>query len=210
MKMEKLPFGKIFTDVSGGNTKVLKSDYLEKENGFYPVIDQGKSTVAGYTSNPGDLFSRSELPVVLFGDHTRTIKHVDFPFAMGADGVKVLKSFSDYDSKYLYHYLTYANVPHFGYDRHFKYLKRIEISVPTGPNSLAEQKRIAAILDKADAIRRKRQQALQLTDDFLRSTFLKMFGDPVTNPMGWDVENFGSIVDNSFRNGVSVHKLCKI
>ena len=51
---------------------------------------------------------------------------------------------------------------------------------------LDDQKRIAAILDKADAIRRKRQQALRLTDDFLRSVFLDMFGDPVTNPKGWD------------------------
>lgn len=50
---------------------------------------------------------------------------------------------------------------------------------------LDEQKRIAAILDKADAIRRKRQEAIALTDELLRSTFLEMFGDPVTNPKGW-------------------------
>jgi type I restriction enzyme S subunit len=56
------------------------------------------------------------------------------------------------------------------------------------PSSEEEQERIAAILDKADAIRRKRQQALRLTDDFLRSVFLDMFGDPVTNPKGWDIE----------------------
>lgn len=52
--------------------------------------------------------------------------------------------------------------------------------------SLLEQKRIAAILDKADAIRCKRQQAINLADDFLRSVFLDMFGDPVTNPKGWE------------------------
>ncbi|HHQ4765686.1 TPA: restriction endonuclease subunit S, partial [Aeromonas veronii] len=52
--------------------------------------------------------------------------------------------------------------------------------IPLPP--LAEQKRIAAILDKADAIRQKRQQAIALADDFLRSIFLDMFGDPVTNP----------------------------
>ena len=51
---------------------------------------------------------------------------------------------------------------------------------------LPEQKRIAAILDKADAIRRKRQQAIELADEFLRSVFLDMFGDPVVNPKGWD------------------------
>lgn len=56
-----------------------------------------------------------------------------------------------------------------------------EIDLP----SLEEQKRIAAILDKADSLRRKRQQALQLADDFLRATFLDLFGDPVTNPKGW-------------------------
>lgn len=53
---------------------------------------------------------------------------------------------------------------------------------------LDEQKRIAAILDKADAIRRKRKQAIDLADDFLRSVFLDMFGDPVTNPKGWEVK----------------------
>ena len=55
--------------------------------------------------------------------------------------------------------------------------------IPLAP--LDEQKRIAAILDKADAIRRKRKQAIQLADDFLRSVFLDMFGDPVSNPKGW-------------------------
>ncbi|MBO8399239.1 restriction endonuclease subunit S [Pseudomonas aeruginosa] len=59
--------------------------------------------------------------------------------------------------------------------------KDLEIPLPPLP----EQKRIAAILDKADAIRRKRQQAIQLADDFLRAVFLDMFGDPVTNPKGW-------------------------
>lgn len=55
---------------------------------------------------------------------------------------------------------------------------------------LAEQKRIAAILDKADVIRRKRHQAIQLADDFLRAVFLEMFGDPVTNPKGWEIDGF--------------------
>lgn len=62
-------------------------------------------------------------------------------------------------------------------------LKKVEIPLPP----LSEQKRIAAILDKADAIRRKRQQAIQLADDFLRAVFLDMFGDPVTNPKGWSI-----------------------
>ncbi len=63
-------------------------------------------------------------------------------------------------------------------------IKELELPLPP----LEEQKRIASILDKADAIRRKRQQAIQHADDFLRAAFLDMFGDPVTNPKGWEVE----------------------
>ncbi|KZZ10646.1 MULTISPECIES: restriction endonuclease subunit S [unclassified Thalassolituus] len=74
--------------------------------------------------------------------------------------------------------------------------------IPLPP--LAEQKRIAAILDKADAIRRKRQQAIQLADDFLRAVFLDMFGDPVTNPKGWDQVPFSSV--GSLDRGKSKHR----
>ncbi|WP_439887041.1 restriction endonuclease subunit S [Pseudomonas sp. MBLB4123] len=62
----------------------------------------------------------------------------------------------------------------------------VELRIPLPP--LAEQRRITAILDKVDTIRRKRQQAIQLADDFLRAVFMDMFGDPVTNPKGWMVK----------------------
>lgn len=62
------------------------------------------------------------------------------------------------------------------------FLKQLEIPLPP----IDEQKRIAEILDKADAIRQKRKQAIDLADEFLRSVFLDMFGDPVTNPKGWE------------------------
>ncbi|TNY99739.1 restriction endonuclease subunit S [Vibrio parahaemolyticus] len=67
-----------------------------------------------------------------------------------------------------------------------------ELNVPLPP--LAEQKRIAAILDKADAIRQKRKQAIELADEFLRSVFLDMFGDPVTNPKGWEVKPLSELI----------------
>lgn len=69
-------------------------------------------------------------------------------------------------------------------------LEAVEIPLPP----LDEQKRIAVILDKADAIRRKRQQAINLADDFLRSVFLDMFGDPMVNPMDWRVEPWGNVL----------------
>ena len=78
-----------------------------------------------------------------------------------------------------------------------------ELEIPLPP--LPEQKRIAAILDKADAIRRKRQQAIQLADEFLRAVFLDMFGDPVTNPKGWSETVLDEISD--IRSGVTKGKM---
>ena len=71
-------------------------------------------------------------------------------------------------------------------------LKILKIPLPP----LAEQKRIAAILDAADAVRAKRREALAQLDTLLQSTFLDMFGDPVTNPMGWEIEGFDNWLDN--------------
>lgn len=68
-----------------------------------------------------------------------------------------------------------------------------EIPVPLPP--FAEQKRIAAILDAADALRAKRRESLVQLDTLLQSTFLDMFGDPVTNPKGWGMVDLGGVLD---------------
>lgn len=102
------------------------------------------------------------------------------------------------DTKYVY-YALLSKVPDFlrsaigGAQPNISQglIRSTEIPLPPLP----EQKRIATILDKADAIRRKRQQAIQLADDFLRAVFLDMFGDPVTNPKGWNVVELSTLVD---------------
>lgn len=70
-------------------------------------------------------------------------------------------------------------------------LKGLMVPVP----SLEEQRRIADILDTADAIRRKRQEAVALTESLLRSVFLDMFGDPLANPNGWVVKPLGDVIE---------------
>lgn len=90
------------------------------------------------------------------------------------------------DLRYLFYALKKANLAQRTITTSIPGLNRddfYETQIPLPP--LAEQKRIAAILDKADGIRRKRQQAIELADEFLRSVFLDMFGDPVTNPKGF-------------------------
>jgi type I restriction enzyme, S subunit len=71
--------------------------------------------------------------------------------------------------------------------------KLCDLQIPLPP--LPEQKRIAAILDKAEEIKRKREESLKLADEFLKSVFVDMFGDPVTNPKGWDVEICANCAD---------------
>jgi type I restriction enzyme S subunit len=167
-----LPFESAVDDVSAGNKKVQKGDYLPA--GLYPVVDQGQDYVGGYSNEKGNLVEGNG-PWIVFGDHTRVLKYLDFPFCMGADGVKVLKPRSEHaiDTKYLFHFLTFNEVPSAGYSRHFKFLKRLEIPIPP----LDEQRRIAAILDKADALRRKRKRAIELLDKLAQSIFLEMFGE---------------------------------
>ncbi|HAS6254389.1 TPA: restriction endonuclease subunit S [Vibrio vulnificus] len=82
-----------------------------------------------------------------------------------------------------------------------------EHEIPLPP--LEEQKRIAAILDKADAIRQKRKQAIDLADEFLRSVFLEMFGDPVTNPKGWEVTTCGETFKLSSGKGLTAKNMDK-
>ena len=186
MKVQLVPFLDVFKDASGGNIKTPQSEFLEE--GDIPVVDQGHRLVAGYVMNRSRI-CRASPPVIVFGDHTRAIKYVDFDFAMGADGTKVLVPRSGNHPKYLYHALKAIQIPSAGYSRHYKFLK--EMSIPLPP--LVEQKRIAGILDAADALRAKRREALAQLDTLLQSTFLDMFGDPVTNPMGWEVVKFRNL-----------------
>ena len=107
-----------------------------------------------------------------------------------------VKDFNGNDPKWIYYMLANFRLERFSQGAGVPTLNRnlvhhIEIPLPPLP----EQKRIAAILDKADAIRRKRWQAIKLADDFLRATFLDMFGDPVTNPKGWDVAKVIDVCD---------------
>ena len=79
--------------------------------------------------------------------------------------------------------------------------RTLELQMPLPP--LAEQERITGILNAADALRAKRREALAQLDTLLQSTFLDMFGDPVTNPKGWEERTLGELAQDSFRNGLS-------
>lgn len=184
-----LTFVNVIDDVTGGNLKTQKSEFLEK--GLIPIIDQGKDLIAGYVDNEKATV-KTKIPHIVFGDHTRSLKYIDFPFAMGADGTKVLKVKSNIEAieKYIYYFFQTLNIPETGYNRHFKYLKECLIPLPNLPT----QQKIATILDKADELRQYNKQLIEKYDALMQSLFLDMFGDIKSNSKGWKITIFENII----------------
>lgn len=170
-------FSELVRDVSAGSPKVNQRDYLG--SGEYPIIDQGAAFSSGFTNDVNHL-SPEQLPLIVFGDHTRRFKFVDKPFAVGADGVKLLRAEPDLYPRFLFHFFNSLELPNAGYSRHFKFLREVEIPLPPLP----EQHRIASILDQADALRAKRRKALELIETSLSARFDRDFGNVSNIRMG--------------------------
>lgn len=118
--------------------KIPKQEYLK--DGKYPIIDQGDSAIAGYTNREDGVYQNG--PVILFGDHTRVFKYIDFPFFAGADGTKILKAKKGTDTRFGYYSFINQPLDSLGYSRHFKLLK----DKPFYTTDYASQLRIAGIL----------------------------------------------------------------
>ena len=131
-------------DKSPKTSKIPKKRFQDR--GQYPIVSQEKDLINGYWDNPDDVV-RVDHPVIVFGDHTQAVKLIDFDFVVGADGVKILKPKPFLDPRYFYYFLIGHPVKALGYARHFRLLKKLEVAIP----SLAEQKRIVAILDETFA-----------------------------------------------------------
>lgn len=163
-------FTDVFVDVTKDGHKIPKENYLQE--GVHPIIDQGQEYIAGYSNESDELYT--DVPAIIFGDHTRIIKYVDRPCFLGADGVKLLKA-KDANSnyKYLFYALCHAQIPNTGYNRHFKWLKEVEIKLP----SQTEQQHIADVLDKLSDLISLRKQQLAKLDEAVKSRFIEMFGN---------------------------------
>ena len=133
-------FKGIFKDVSSKPFQILQSQI--KAKGKHPVISQSSNFIEGYSDE--NVVYECDCPIVIFGDHTRNVKYVDFDFIVGADGVKIIKPYID--AKYSYYMLVYAasHIVNKGYSRHSNQISKFGYTVPP----LAEQHRIVAKIEE--------------------------------------------------------------
>ena len=154
----------------------------------YPIISQEDKLISGYYDDESYVF-HIDSPVVIFGDHTRVLKYVDFDFVVGADGVKIISPKRELNAKFLLYYLQWYKIPNLVYSRHYKLLKEIRIPLPPKSTQLA----IVSELDKINELIRLKKEQLKDFDNLAQSLFYEMFGDPVENEKGWEVKKLDNV-----------------
>lgn len=137
---QQFPFSQCISKISIKH-KIKQKDYLA--SGKYPVIDQGQSFISGYCDD--EIAIKIKKPVIIFGDHTRCFKFVDFDFVAGADGIHILEPKDFFNEKLFYYFCLALDFPNKGYSRHFQYLAKTTMKIP----SLEIQKCIVARLESA-------------------------------------------------------------
>ena len=196
---EILPFTNCLKKVkTKKKLSIPKRDY--RASGEFPIIDQGASFIAGWTDSVESVIS-DNLPVVIFGDHTRIFKYVDFPFALGADGTQLLYANDEIlDPHFFYHALLNLKVPNKGYNRHYRYLREFSVVCPPLP----EQRAIAQALQTIQEAKFTRQHEIALERERKAALMDDLFSHGTKDesrkqteigeiPESWKVVHFGKV-----------------
>lgn len=170
--------------------KIKQKDYLEE--GKYPVVDQGQELVGGYF-NDKSLVVPNEPPYIIFGDHTKVIKYINFNFIPGADGVKVLKPNNGIDHKFFYYQLFTIKIPNKGYARHFQFLEKEKFKIPPPSEQQAIVSKIEQLFSELDKGKQQLELAQQQLKVYRQAVLKWAFEGKLTNkdvkdgelPAGW-------------------------
>lgn len=184
-KWEQVLFTNSIQSINGDTVKIERYKILE--NGKYPVITQEKENlISGYTNESNPVI---DLPIILFGDHSCTLKYLDFKFFRGADGTVLLKPSKEFLPKYFFYVLYHCAFEFIEnrnkYERHYKYLRNLYIPLP--PKDI-QQKIISEIeaLEKQEQIAveevEKLRHSVSKTIDNSKSTLKKL--EDITTKIG--------------------------
>ena len=182
---EKIAFSDAFVEVSRGVKKIKQKDYLPA--GDHPIIDQGQDAVSGYACGEEGLFS--DVPAIVFGDHTRCVKYVSEPFFAGADGVKILRPKQSDNVRFWWHALRTTRIENLGYSRHFKLLKESRFANYDEQDQRVICENLDRIMDEIDLASRQ----LAALDSLVKSRFVEMFGRLDANPKEFNVVSFSDL-----------------
>lgn len=175
-------------------SKTKQKEYLS--SGTLPIIDQGKFLIGGY-SNDVDNELECELPVIVFGDHTKCVKYINFPFVPGADGIKVLKPKEGIYPKYLFYYTQYLTyrIEDKGYARHYQYIEKEDVLLPPLP----EQERIVSRIEELFSELDNAVKTLNATKSQLRlykqAVLKDAFDGNLTNSGAPEIKELASFIE---------------
>lgn len=168
--------------------QVKSKDY--KKEGKYPIVSQEAELISGYWDDEDIVYNHKD-PVVIFGDHTKNIKYIDFHFVVGADGTHILSTKNDINPKFFYYVLKSIKLRDLGYARHYKLLKEKYIPVPP----LSEQQSIVDYLDSAfakiDAMKANAEKALNEAKALFQASLKEML-EPKE---GWEEKTLGELCE---------------
>ena len=188
-----------FDNKTDSKRKIKQKDYLIE--GKYAIVDQGQTLIGGYTNDESLLFT-GKTPIIIFGDHTRCVKYIDFPFAQGADGVKVLIPKGFFDAKAFYYALQSISIPNLGYRRHYPLFKNFYIPLPPMKEQQRIVERIESLFAKLDEAKEKAQAVVDGFEDrraailyqaftgILTRTWANKLGIPETS---WSKKRFDEV-----------------
>lgn len=144
------------------STKIPATDFYDK--GSIPVIDQSSDFIAGYTDNETSLLY-NKTGYIVFGDHTRVVKYIRFPFARGADGTQVINSNNRcMPNELFYQVIKSIDLSNYGYARHFKYLKETIIAIPSAKLANIYAEKVGKWYENQVSIMKENNALSQLRD----------------------------------------------
>ena len=172
--------------------KTKQKEYLP--NGSLPIVDQGHELIGGYTDDLSKQIN-CQAPVIVFGDHTKCVKLINFDFGAGADGIKIIQpKDNSLNIKYLYYatkYLT-LRIRDKGYARHYQFIEKQELNVP----SIPEQQRIVSRIEELFSSLDNAVETLQKTKEQLEVYRQAVLKEAFNYSEVTDIVELQSIVDD--------------
>ena len=174
-------------------TKYIVKSENYSDDFALPVLTAGKSFVLGFTDETDGICKASENPVIIFDDFTADCKYVDFDFKVKSSAIKILhKANAEDNLKYYFYAMQAIDYTPFSH-------KRVWISeyskFKIKNRSVAEQNNIVKKLDTVATAIDNAKQRLNALDELVKSRFIEMFGDPLSNSKGYDLSDYGSLFE---------------